>query len=66
MSRKFVEIHSILRCGDTCPNYRDEEIDVHHGCAWTPPRCIALKRDIYGEDTDKREFPVWCPLEEDV
>ena len=63
MSRTVTITHYIPFCGDECPYYRDELIDEHHGCAWTPPKCLKKQQNIYRDSFT--DFPVFCPLKED-
>ena len=50
------------KCGDRCPHYAPDDVDVGRGCLYSPPYCGAAKRALDAEDR-KRDFPAWCPLE---
>lgn len=54
---------TIQKCGTDCPNYQDENIDIHHGCYWTPARCTKANKEIIGADREAA-FPSFCPLKE--
>jgi hypothetical protein len=52
---------TVNRCGVDCPHYQDEDVDVYHGCNWTPGKCTKADKWIEGAERDKR-FPSFCPL----
>lgn len=51
----------VKECGQGCPFFEDEDIDVGMGCHWTPPFCRKTKQDIVGDDREET-FPSFCPL----